>query len=160
MLRGHTDERAGVPETEEPVAVTLSNTEAPEGPALLAEEQAALRRVATLVARGSSPVEVFGAVSEEVRGVLRSEAAGLLRFEQCGTATLVGQSETPWDAPTLGTAFTLDGENLVTQVFHTQRPARADDWTGATGAVAAMATHIGVRSAVAAPVVVEGRVWG
>jgi len=91
---------------------------------------------------------------------LESEAVGLLRFEREGTATLVAQSQTPWDPPPLGTSFTLDGENVVTQVAQTGQTARADDWAGSTGSVAAMASVLGVRSAVASPVVVEGRLWG
>jgi GAF domain-containing protein len=142
------------------VATAISNADARASLALLADEQAALRRVATLVARGSSPVEIFGAVTEEARRVVGSEAVGLLRFDPDETATLVAQSETPWDPPPLGTRFTLDGENLVTQVFRTGQTARLDDWTDATGSVAAMATVLGVRSAVAAPVVVHGRQWG
>ena len=142
------------------VATAISNATARDELARLAAEQAALRRIATLVARESSPVEVFVAVCEEARQILGSEAAGLLRFEPGGTATLVAQSQTPWDPPPLGTSFTLDGRNVVTQVFHTARAARADDWTDSTGAVAGMATVLGVRSAVAAPVIVEGRLWG
>jgi len=122
--------------------------------------EAALRRVATLVARESSPADIFGAVTEEASRVLESEAVGLLRFEPGATATLVAQSDTPWDPPPLGTRFTLDGENVVTQVFRSGQAARVDDWTGSTGAVAAMATVLGVRSAVACPIVVEGRLWG
>src|SRR5262249_53555465 len=86
--------------------------------------------------------------------------AGLLRFEADATATLVAQSDTPWDPPPLGTRFTLDGENVVTEVFRTGRTSRVDDWTHSTGAVSSMATVLGVRSAVASPVVVEGRLWG
>src|SRR5262249_25680923 len=99
-------------------------------------------------------------VCEEACRVLGCEAAGLLRQEDDGTATLVAQSDTPWDPPPLGTRFTLDGENLVVQVFRTGLATRVDDWTGASGAVAAMATVLGVRSAVASPVAVEGRLWG
>jgi GAF domain-containing protein len=124
-------------------------------------EEAALRRVATLVARESSPVEIFVAVTREAAQVLECDAAGLLRFEPDGkTATLVAQSDTPWDPPPLGTAFPLDGENVVTQVFHTGRAARDDVWTDASGAVAGMASALGVRSAVASPVSVQGRLWG
>jgi GAF domain-containing protein len=128
--------------------------------ALLADEQAALRRVATLVARQSSRVEIFGAVTEEARRVVECEAVGLLRFEPDGTATLVAQSDTPWDPPPLGTRFTLDGENVVTRLARTGEVARADDWSDSTGSVAAMASVLGVRSAVASPVVVEGALWG
>jgi GAF domain-containing protein len=142
------------------VATAISNADARASLSLLADEQAALRRVATLVARESSPTETFGAVTEEARRVLASEAVGLLRFDPDETAILVAQSETPWDPPPLGTRFTLDGENVVTQVFRTGQTVRLDDWTSATGAVAAMASVLGVRSAVAAPVVVAGRLWG
>jgi signal transduction histidine kinase len=142
------------------VATAISNADARASLALLADEQAALRRVATLVARESSPVEIFGAVTEEARRVLASEAVGLLRFDPGETATLVAQSDTPWEPPPLGTRFTLDGENVVVKVFRTAQTARVDDWSDATGAVAAMATVLGVRSAVGAPVVVNGRLWG
>jgi GAF domain-containing protein len=142
------------------VATAISNADARASLALLADEQAALRRVATLVARESEPVEIFGAVTEEARRVLGSEAAGLLRFDPDETAVLVAQSETPWPPPPLGTRFTLDGENVVTQVFRTEQTVRVDDWSDSSGAVAAMATILGVRSAVASPVLVEGRLWG
>jgi GAF domain-containing protein len=128
--------------------------------AVLVEEQAALRRVATLVASESSPEAIFGAVTEEARRVVGSEAVGLLRFVQDGVATLIAQSDTPWDPPPLGTRLPLDGENVLVHVLRTGDIARVDDWTDSTGAVAAMATMLGVRSAVAAPVVVEGSLWG
>src|SRR5262249_43694139 len=108
----------------------------------------------------SSPTAIFSAVTEEARRVLASEAVGLLRFDSAETATLLAQSETPWDPPPVGTRFTLDGENVVARVFRTGQTVRVDDWSGSTGSVAAMATVLGVRSAVAAPVVVEGRLWG
>jgi signal transduction histidine kinase len=143
-------EREHVPTTED-VRASLAR---------LADEQAALRRVATLVARESSPAEIFGAVTEEAYRVLGSDAVGLLRFDPDETATLLAQSDTPWDPPPLGTRFTLDGENLVSEVFHTGHTVRVDDWSNSTGAVAAMASVLGVRSAVAAPIVVEGSLWG
>src|SRR5262249_51733998 len=117
-------------------------------------------RVATLVARESSPVEIFGAVTEEACRVLASEAVGLLRFDPDETATLVAQSDTPWDPPPLGTRFTLDGDNVVTRVFRTGQTVRMDYWTGTTGAVEARPTVRGARSAVASPVVVQGLLWG
>jgi PAS domain S-box-containing protein len=166
VIAGSTDEPLP-PDTEarllhfmELTATAISNTEARDARAVLAEEQAALRRVATLVAYESSPVATFSAVTEEAARVLACDAVGLLRFEPDETATLVAQSDTPWDPPPLGTRFTLDGENLMVQVFRTGLAARADDWTGSSGSVAAMATVLGVRSAVASPVVVEGRLWG
>ena len=126
----------------------------------LADQQAALRRVATLVARESSPAEIFHAVTEEASRVLDTEAVGMLRFESDGSATLVAQSHTPWEPPPLGTRLTLEGENFIAQVLRTGEAARVDDWASATGAVAAMADVLGVRSSVATPIVVEGRLWG
>ena len=52
------------------VATALSNAEARAEVRRLAHEQAALRRVATLVARESPPAEVFAAVAEEVARLL------------------------------------------------------------------------------------------
>jgi len=126
----------------------------------LANEQAALRRVATLAARESSPVEVLEAVAGEAARVLEVDAIGMLRFEPDETATIVAQSETPWDPPPLGIRFALEGENIVASVHRTGHAARMDDWESATGSVAAMATGLGIRSAVASPIVVEGQLWG
>src|SRR6516165_103768 len=106
MLLGHSDERTCAPSTDAAAAH--------DALARIAEEQAALRRVATLVARESSPMEIFGAVTEEARRVVGSEAVGLLRFDPDETATLVAQSDTPWDPPPLGTRLPLDGDNVVT----------------------------------------------
>ena len=141
-------------------ATAIANMQAREQVTALVEEQAALRRVATLAARELAPVDVLVAVTEEAARVLETEAVGMLRFERDGTATLVAQSQTPWDPPPLGTRFTLDGENIVASVHRTGHTARMDDWANATGAVAAMAHVLGVRSAVATPIVVEGRLWG
>ena len=149
------------------VATAISNYEAraelaaSEARALeLANEQAALHRVATLAARESSPVEVLAAVAEEAARVLQVDAIGMLRFELDDTATLVAQSETPWDPPPLGTRLTLEGENIIASVHRTGQAARMDDWESATGSVAALANVLSVRSAVASPIVVEGRLWG
>ena len=157
-LPPETEARLG--EFTELMATAIANTESRATAERLADEQAALRRVATLVARESSPLEVFGAVTDEAMRVLRTEAVGLLRFESDSTATLVAQSDTPWDPPPLGTRFRLDGENLVTSLHRTGQAARLDEWTNATGEVSAMADVLGVRSSVATPIVVEGRLWG
>ena len=142
------------------VATALANAESRAALSRLADEQAALRRVATLVAREASPLELLETVAEEVARVVDVEAVGMLRFEPDGTATLVAQSDTPWDPPPLGTRLTLEGENVVTAVFRTGEAARLDDWAKATGPVAEMAGVLGIRSSVATPIVVEGRLWG
>src|SRR3954453_6275310 len=154
------DTEARLADFTELVATALANAESRAALSRLADEQAALRRVATLVAREASPVELLSAVAEEVARVLDVEAVGMLRFEPDGTATLVAQSDPPWDPPPLDTRLALDGENVVTAVFRTREAARLDDWARATGAVAEMARVLGIRSSVATPIVVEGRLWG
>jgi PAS domain S-box-containing protein len=126
----------------------------------LADEQAALRRVATLVANEAPPPEVFAAVTEEAAQVLDTDAVAMLRLEPDGSATLIAQSPTPWEPPPLGTRLTLEGENVLARVFATEQTVRFDDWEGATGAVAAMAQRLGIRSSVGTPIVVNGRPWG
>jgi PAS domain S-box-containing protein len=142
------------------VTTTLINAETRDSLRRLADEQAALRRVATLAARESSPAEVLEAVAEEAARVLEVDAIGMLRFEPDQTATLVAQSETPWDPPPLGTSLTLEGENIIAWVHRTGQAARTEGWESATGSVAEMANVLGVRSTVASPIVVEGRLWG
>ncbi len=154
------DAEARLADFTELVATALANAESRAALSRLADVQAALRRVATLVAGEASPVELLETVAEEVARVVDVEAVGMLRFEPDGTATLVAQSDTPWDPPPLGTRFALEGENVVTAVFRTSEAARLDDWAEATGPVAAMASALGIRSSVATPIVVEGRLWG
>src|SRR5919106_1125348 len=149
------------------IATAIANREARDALAVsearareLANEQAALRRVATLAARESVPFEVLEAVAEEAARVLEVDAIGMLRFEPDETARLVAQSETLWEPLPLGTSFPLEGDNVVASVHRTGQAARMDDWESATGSVAAMASVLGVRSAVASPIAVEGRLWG
>ena len=156
-LSPETEARLG--EFTELMATAIANTESRARAERLAEEQAALRRVATLVAREASMLELFGAVTKEAMRVAGT-TVGLLRFESDATATLVAQSDTPWPPPPLGTSFRLDGENLVTSLYRTGRAVRQDEWASATGEVSAMADVLGVRSSVATPIVVEGRLWG
>jgi signal transduction histidine kinase len=125
----------------------------------LLEEQAALRRVATLVAEGTPPEKVFPAVNEEVARLLDVDGTRLTRYEADGAATIVAS----WGEPTIvpaGTRIALDGRNLASLVRSSGRPARIEDYEDAPGSVAAIARERGVRSAVGAPITVEGRLWG
>jgi PAS domain S-box-containing protein len=114
-------------EITELVATAINSSTNREQLVRLADEQAALRRVATLVAHQSTPAEIFRAVAEEVTQLLGTEAVGMLRFEPDGTATQIAQSATTWDTVPPGTRFTLEGENVVASVFRTGKPARLDD---------------------------------
>jgi signal transduction histidine kinase len=126
----------------------------------LAEEQAALRRVATLVARGAAPEEVFAAVTEEVARLLSAEYAGLGRYESDRTMTIVAGSGRRGDEIPVGRRWGLGGKNINTLVFETGRPARVDRYADASGPLGAAAREYGASSGVGTPVIVEGRLWG
>jgi signal transduction histidine kinase len=145
---------------------------------VLAELQASLRRVATLVARAVSPSEVFSAVAGELARYLGVyHHAVLFRYEPNGTGVLlaVGQGN-PRDAAAdealpaavveeltkryLGERFSLEGESVVAKVFRTGCAARMDSYQNAPGSVAARFRGVGIRTSVGAPIIVEGRLWG
>lgn len=142
------------------VATAIANTESRASLARLAEEQAALRRVATLVAQGVPPVEIFSAVSDEVAGLFRAQA-GVLRFEHDGPAVVfVGVSKT-LELP-VGTRWEFQPGMASAEVYRTECSARVDamDWSSASGTVAGAARRLGIVSTVGSPIVVEGRLWG
>ncbi|WP_327000643.1 DUF4118 domain-containing protein [Dactylosporangium sp. NBC_01737] len=126
---------------------------------VLAEEQAVLRRVATLVARGVPPADVFAAVATETARLLDSDASRLLRFESPGTVTVIAEFSRPGIEALLGRRLVISG-GATEMVFRTSRPARVDSYEDRTGALADLARKEGLRSAVAAPILVEGRLWG
>jgi signal transduction histidine kinase len=126
----------------------------------LASEQAALRRVATLVASEPSPGEVFAAVAEEVNRLLGVENTLVYRYEAEGTVAVVAVGGEGDIGVPIGTRVPLEGENVAARVLETGRPARLDDYASATGSSAALARDVGIRSAVGTPIVVEGRLWG
>ena len=142
------------------IATAIANAEAREALARLAEEQAALRRVATLVAQGGPPVETFSAVSDEAARLFSADAA-VLRFEHDGPAVVFAGVSKTLDLP-VGTQWELQAGMSSAEVYRTGRPARVDamDWSSASGPVAAAARHRGTVSTVSSPVVVEGRLWG
>jgi GAF domain-containing protein len=127
-----------------------------------AEEQAALRRVATLVAGGASPEAVFAVVAEEVGRLLEVDFTILSRCEPEDAQVSVGAwSNTEADVPfPVGTQVRLGGRNAVSLVVQTGRPARIDDYADASGMVADAARGWRLRSAVGVPISVEGRLWG
>ena len=122
-------------------------------------EQAALRRVATLVARGTPPEAVFAAVAEEAGWVLGADRATLARFNPDGTATVIASWTSASATFPVGSQWSIGGRNLLTLVFQTGQAARIDDYADAAGS-GAKARELGVRAAIGVPVSVEGRVWG
>jgi PAS domain S-box-containing protein len=131
---------------------------------VLAEQQAALRRVATLVARGVGPSEVFSAVADEMSRCVDAGNASVNRFDGDEVVVLALSRVEPGieHKPIVGERHTLEGDNIATRVLHTGHAARLDgsDLHEAPGSIAARLREMGLRSTVAVPIVVDGRVWG
>ena len=128
----------------------------------LAAQQAALRRLAMLVAQGVEPSEVFGAVINEMCQCVSAQAAGLWRYETSGEITLLAvdyrsHALAKWP---VGTRIPIDGNTLAAMVQRTGGPARMDSYENSAGQLAARLREVGVRAAVGVPVIVDGRVWG
>ena len=129
--------------------------------AALAEEQAGLRRVATLVARGASPDDVLAAVASEIGQLLPADYAMVGRYDADGTEfTTVGSWSRDGDSAGLPARLSIGGRNVTALVWQTGRPARIDPDEIASGPVAPYHRALGVRSTVGVPIKVEGRLWG
>jgi signal transduction histidine kinase len=133
-----------------------------ESLSVLARQQAALRRVATLVARGVRQSEVFSAVAEEMAGCLNVGNAEVLRYEDDGAVIVVAASYAAPGVPhlLLGERLCTEGDNVSAMVLRTRQAARMDSWEGAAGSIAERIRELGVRSRVGAPIVVDERLWG
>ena len=168
MLAGSTQKWAPRSCTERSLAAfadllgaAISNAESRAGITRLAEEQMALRRVATLVARGARPEAVFTSVTEETGQLLRVDLTSMLRYEPDGTSSIVAS----WGrgakaAGPVGDRQPLGGRNLATIIAQTSSPARLDHYGDVSGARVMRLAEAGFRAGVGAPIMVQGRLWG
>jgi signal transduction histidine kinase len=140
------------------VATAIANAEARAEVERLAHEQAALRRVATLVARGTPSDALFGAVCDEVEAIAGADASAVIRFEADGTVTLMGTHAAVRHP--VGARLELDPDYVVAEVHRTGRAARFDTDDPAAPGMPEVARAERVRSALASPIVVEGDLWG
>jgi signal transduction histidine kinase len=124
----------------------------------LAEEQAALRRIATLVARGVPSADLLTAVVEEVDRVLGATSTRLAQYTE-GSVTVVISSGADDEIP-VGASWPLDGDHIAGKVYRTGRTARRDTSEGVSGYLGSELRKMGVRSAIGAPIMVDGRLWG
>jgi signal transduction histidine kinase len=141
------------------LATAIANAESREALAQLAEEQAALRRVATLVAAGAPPQEVFEAVSVEVAALIPADGSALTRYEADGTVTALSGWTTEGGYSYVGERYELEG-TVSGLIFQTGRPGRVENHAEASGVAPEAARAMGWHSSVGAPVTVEGRLWG
>jgi signal transduction histidine kinase/PAS domain-containing protein len=167
MVTGTSRDEPLPPETEsrlghftELMATAIANTESHARANRLSEEQAALRRVATLVAEGASPTAVFDAVAAEMERLLDSDGVTLSRYEPGAEITVVAHRGPTGRRLPPGTRARPEDESVSAMVRRTKRPSRMDKYGGAHGAIAELVDALGVRAAVGAPIIVDGRLWG
>jgi signal transduction histidine kinase len=127
----------------------------------VADEQAALRRLATLVAYGVPPAEIFGAVAREMGQILGARHATVLRYENDGTATTVGNWNERGRVATmpLGSRWPIEKGSASELVSRTRAPGRVGGYEG-TGELMTSLRKLGVTSSVACPITVGRRLWG
>jgi signal transduction histidine kinase len=126
--------------------------------ARLADEQAALRRVATLAAGDAAPEQIFQAVTEEVCRLLRLPSALLLRFEDESRATIVGKFGEPAGDFLLGDVLAIT-DGAASTARRTAGPARVE-YADIDGEIAGRMRDLGFRASIAVPINVAGSVWG
>ena len=150
-----------VPSLEALMAATRDRQEITAEVTALAKQQAALRAVATLVARGAEPADVYPiAVNELARG-LGVEHVTLVGFDEEGVGVVLATRDSPnRTALTVGERFPLEGESISARIVRTGQPARIDDYSTAEGMIADRMRGLDVCSGVGAPVIVDGRVRG
>ncbi|GAA1764861.1 GAF domain-containing sensor histidine kinase [Agromyces humatus] len=153
------DTEARIAKFAELVSLAMSNLEARAELQSLLEEQAALRRVATTVARGDRPA-ILTTILDEAVALSSVDGAAMLRFEPDESATVVSGSGEPAMAGYVGARIPLQGDNPAAIARRTGRPARQDIWEGATGQLAEMTRAAGITGSVAVPIRVDNQLWG
>ena len=142
------------------VATAIANVEARAEVQRLAEEQAALRRVATLVAREASQAQVLAAIGEECARLFGTEDIRMVQFDGDSQIVVASAGRSAYLFP-IGSRQPLGGVNTATMVLQTGRPARIDNYQAvASGFLGEAGRSVGMRSTVATPILVEGRLWG
>ncbi len=142
------------------VATAIANSEARTEIERLAQEQAALRRVATLVARGAETSEVFAAVAHEVSEVMNLPIAAVQRYDEDETMTVMAaRSDRPHPFEP-GTSWPLHPSGLAARVRQTGRAGSSEGFARRRGAFAAKAREMGLGSVSGAPIIVDDAVWG
>jgi signal transduction histidine kinase len=140
-------------------ATAIANAQAEQELRDLAATQAALRRLAMLVARGEPPEAVFAAATREALRHFGSGTARMIRYELDGTATLVANEGTTGPHVRVGERWEgYPPTGLTATVLRTGRAARVEDYRDIPGGEPYL--REGLRSAVAMPIHVNGRLWG
>jgi len=127
---------------------------------VLVDEQAALRRVATLVAEGQGADDVFRAVAAEVGQLLGADATRLLRYEPDGSASVVATHGAPDAEIGVRAREGIDQGESWRRVAERAREIQSDHSPDGSDLLAESPLSFGIGAACAAPIAVSGRPWG
>jgi signal transduction histidine kinase len=127
----------------------------------LAREQAALRRIATLVVTEPEPARAFRQIMEETARALGVATATIVRYDAPGRVSVLGGwSETGSLMFPVGSTLELSDENsALVEVYRTGEAGRVTYPENAGTLAGELRSH-GYRSSVAAPVNLAGGLWG
>ena len=144
------------------VATAIADSESRSHLEQLASEQAALRRVATLVAQDVPASELFSAVAGEVGTLFGADFTAIVRYEPDPTyVTTIATWAAAGNMPPAPSQPRIVPGDPTSRVAATGEPARVDDWSDVPGPIAEFVRdQLKVRSSVGCPIVVEGRLWG
>lgn len=128
----------------------------------LAAQQAALRRVATLVARSADLAEVYAVAVDELARSLGADHVTLVRFDSEDCLVVAAQDRTALTKPGIlvGERFPLTGDSISARIRRTGAPDRIDDYATASGPIASRLQGLGVHSGAGTPLIVDGVVRG
>jgi signal transduction histidine kinase len=127
----------------------------------LARQQTALRHVATLVARGAEPADVYPVTVLQLASGLGVEHVTLVRFDDDEKCTVLAAHDMSGrDILPVGERLSLDGPSISGAIHQTGRPARIDDYGGMTGTIAGRMHDLGMHSGVGAPIVIDDKPRG
>jgi signal transduction histidine kinase len=164
MLRLLDDERAAHEESERQAAenarllATLSeHTGMLER---LAEEQAGLRRVATLVAAQAAADVIFTAVAEEVARLFRTEIGGIARYSPDESLTMIAGWDDGSGSFPIGTRVGLEHERDLVTSLRAGLPVRLTYFEDFSELIVALTRDLGIYTTIGAPILVDGAVWG
>jgi len=156
--RARADAEACVEGFADLVSVAVADASARAALRRLAGEQGALRHVATLVAEGSSPSDLFAAVARAVVQAIDVDAITVERIDADRSTTVIASLDAPMFP--IGSRWPLDEPGLHASVIASGRPVRVDDVSVLGGRAGTALRDSAIRSLVAAPIVVDGAVWG
>ncbi|MET0965861.1 MAG: GAF domain-containing protein, partial [Nakamurella sp.] len=140
-------------------ATAISAANARQELRLLADEQAALRRVAELAAREAPADEILEAVTIEASALAGVDFSSLLHYEPDGSTVIVALAGAP-DGITVGMRSPGTGDGATQRVWRTGRPARIDNLAEMSGVWPQLAHQHGFNTSVAVPVVIRGQLRG